>query len=242
MKTRKEKLRDLKAEKSRNLRWRKPMLEDLGYSSIRQGLDEILEACYDIEWLFDNDNEDFIYEALEDAYEDYDEFREAFQVIHANVGELQNCFKDVCSEAKSFDIDFEQIFNDCTVALIGNMFKCDGFDGYEQDYYSLSRYDAELAVTEAGKRVMKMTKSEMLSRIGQCMGIALSYYDLRQRYDYLKNTFDMLRGENTSVIQVIRQIEEAYEKTDKVEFSEYDEETKDFERLVKQLPDKVWLQ
>ena len=79
MKTRKEKLRDLKAEKSRNLRWRKPMLEDLGYYSIRQGLEEISEACYDIEWLFDNDNEDFIYEALEEAYEDYDEFKDAFR-------------------------------------------------------------------------------------------------------------------------------------------------------------------
>lgn len=241
MKTRKEKLRELKAEKSRNLRLRKPMLEDLGYSSIRQGLEEISEACYDIEWLFDNDNEDFIYEALEDAYEDYDEFREAFQVIHSNVGELQNCFKDVCSEAKFFDIDFEQIFNDCTVALIGNMFKCEGFYGYEQDYYSLSRYDAELAVTEAGKRVMRMTKSEMLSRIGQCMGIALSYYDLRQRYDYLKNTFDMLRGENVSVIQVIRKIEEAYEKANSEEFDKYSKETKEFDKLVSQLPEKVWI-
>ena len=88
---------------------------------------------------------------------------------------------------------------------------------------------------------MRCTKADMLSRIGQCMGIALSYYDLRQRYDYLKNTFDLLRSENTSVIQVIRQIEEAYEKADKVEFYEYDKETKDFDKLVSQLPEKVWI-
>ena len=242
MKTRKEKLRDLKAEKSRNLRWRKPMLEDLGYYSIRQGLEEISEACYDIEWLFDNDNEDFIYEALEDAYEDYDEFKDAFLMIRLDADELQERFEEMHRSQYPYEGDMEDYYDDFTVALIGNRYNLLGFDGYEQNYYSLSRYDAELAVTEAGKRVMRCTKSEMLSRIGQCMGIAFAYYDLRQRYDYLKNTFDMLRGENVSVIPVIRQIEEAYEKADKVEFYEYDEETKDFERLVKQLPDKVWLQ
>ena len=242
MKTRKEKLRELKAEKSRNLRWRKPMLTDLGYYSIRQGLEEISEACYDIEWLFDNDNEDFIYEALEDAYEDYDEFKDAFLMIRLDADELQERFEEMRRNQYPYEGDMEDYYDDFTVALIGNRYNLLGFDGYEQNYYSLSRYDAELAVTEAGKRVMRCTKADMLSRIGQCMGIALSYYDLRQRYDYLKNTFDLLRGENTSVIQLIREIDEKYEKANNVKFDKYDKETKDFERLVKQLPDKVWLQ
>lgn len=241
MKTRKEKLRDLKAEKSRNLRWRKPMLEDLGYYSIRQGLEEISEACYDIEWLFDNDNEDFIYEALEEAYEDYDEFKDAFRMIRLDADELQERFEEMCRDQYPYDND-EEYYNDFTVALIGNRYNLLGYDEFQQDYYHLFEYEKGVAVTEASKRVMRCTKADMLSRIGQCMGIALSYYDLRQRYDYLKNTFDLLRGENTSVIQLIREIDEKYEKANNVKFDKYDKETKDFERLVKQLPDKVWLQ
>lgn len=241
MKTRKEKLRDLKAEKSRNLRWRKPMLEDLGYYSIRQGLEEISEACYDIEWLFDNDNEDFIYEALEEAYEDYDEFKDAFLMIRLDAEELQERFEEMCRDQYPYDND-EEYYNDFTVALIGNRYNLLGYDEFQQDYYHLFEYEKGVAVTEASKRVMRCTKADMLSRIGQCMGIALSYYDLRQRYDYLKNTFDLLRGENTSVIQLIREIDEKYEKANNVKFDKYDKETKDFERLVKQLPDKVWLQ
>ena len=241
MKTRKEKLRDLKAEKSRNLRWRKPMLEDLGYYSIQQGLEEISEACYDIEWLFDNDNEDFIYEALEDAYEDCDEFKDAFLMIRLDVEELQERFEEICRDQYPYDNDIEDYYNDFTVALIGNRYNLLGFDEFQRDYYSLFEYEKGRAIAEAGKRVMRCTKADMLARIGQCMGIAFSYYDLRQRYDYLKATFDLLRGENTSVIQVIRQIEEAYEKANSKEFYKYSKETKDFERLVKQLPDKVWI-
>ena len=240
-KTRKEELRELKAEKSRNLRWRKPMLEDLGYYSIRQGLEEISEACYDVEWLFDNDNEDFIYEALEEAYEDYDEFKDAFLMIRLDAEELQERFEEMCRDQYPYDNDIEEYYNDFTVALIGNRYNLLGFDEFQQDYYSLFEYEKGIAVAEAGKRVMRCTKADMLARIGQCMGIAFSYYDLRQRYDYLKNTFDMLRGENVSVIQVIRKIEEAYEKVNSEEFDKYSKETKEFDKLVSQLPEKVWI-
>ncbi len=241
MKTRKEKLRELKVEKSRNLRWRKPMLTDLGYSSIRQGLEEISEACYDIEWLFDNDNEDFIYEALEEAYEDYDEFKDAFMMIRLDADELQERFEEMCHNQYPYEGDMEDYYNDFTVALIGNRYNLLGYDEFQQDYYHLVEYEKGVAVTEASKRVMRCTKADMLSRIGQCMGIALSYYDLRQRYDYLKNTFDMLRGENVSAIQVIRGIEKAYEEAEAVEFICWKDETKAFNELLKQLPDKMWI-
>ena len=240
-KTRKEELRELKAEKSRKLRWRKPMLEDLGYYSIRQGLEEISEACYDVEWLFDNDNEDFIYEALEDAYEDYDEFKDAFLMIRLDADELQERFEEMCHNQYPYEGDMEDYYNDFTVALIGDRYNLLGYDEFQQDYYHLFEYEKGVAVTEAGKRVMRCTKADMLSRIGQCIGIAFSYYDLRQRYDYLKNTFDMLRGENVSAIQVIRGIEKAYEEAEAVGFIRWKDETKALNELLKQLPDKMWI-
>ena len=74
----------------------------------------------------------------------------------------------------------------------------------EEDYYSLTAYDAQLAQTEAGKRLMRKTKADMLSTIGQCVGTLIAFLDLRQSYDYLKATVDILRDENTSLLKQIR--------------------------------------
>ena len=49
-----------------------------------------------------------------------------------------------------------------------------------------------MAQTEAGKRLMRRTKADMIATIGQCLGILLAFFDLRQQYDYLKATFDIL--------------------------------------------------
>ena len=51
----------------------------------------------------------------------------------------------------------------------------------------------------------------------------------------------MLRGENVSAIQVIRGIEKAYEEAEAVEFICWKDETKAFNELLKQLPDKMWI-
>lgn len=65
--------------------------------------------------------------------------------------------------------------DDCTVALIGNRYNTLGYDSEEEDYFSLTGYEQELAQTEAGKRLMRMTKAEMISTIGQCFGITLAF-------------------------------------------------------------------
>ena len=106
--------------------------------------------------------------------------------------------------------DFERLFNDCTVALIGNRYDVIGYDTIEEDYYGLTNYEMELATTEAGKRLMRKTKVEIISTIGQCFGILMAFLDLRQQYDYLKATFDILRDENTSMLQTIKEIDAAY--------------------------------
>lgn len=240
MKTRKEKLRELKAEKAKNLRYKKSALQEMSYYAIQQGLEEITEACYDVDWLFDSSNEDAIYEVLEETYEDFDEFRNAFLTVRLDAERLWDETEEILRYYA--EDDFEQYFNDCTVALIGNRYQLMGYDTVETDYFNLSQYDSKLAISEAGKRLMKFKKADIISGIGQCMGILLAYYDLRQQYDCLKTTLDLLRGENVSVIHLVRNIEEAYEKAADVKFFKYDKVTVIFDELVKQLPDKVWLQ
>ena len=235
----KEEQRDLRAEKAQEMRYKKSALQEMSYYAIRRGLEEITEACYDVDWLFDSGNEDAIYEVLEETYEDFDEFRNAFLTVRLDAERLWDETEEIL---RYYDEDdFEQYFNDCTVALIGNRYQLMGYDTVETDYFNLSQYDSELAVSEAGKRLMKFKKADIISRIGQCMGILLAYYDLRQQYDCLKTTLDLLRGENVSVIHLVRNIEEAYEKANSEKFDEYSKETKEFDKLVSQLPEKVWI-
>ncbi len=223
-----------KAERSRNMRYKKPSLAEFGYSEILDELCEIRDACGGIRWLMEDDNEETLLNALDGDEEDEYEFRMMFSILEAECEQLYGMLTD--------NYEIKNYFDDCTVALIGNRFNTVGFDGYEEDYYSLTNFDQGLAFTEAGKRVMRMTKAEMLSAIGQCMGIVLSYQNVRLKYDYLKATFDILRDENTSILQIIREIETAYEAANSDGFYEYDKSTKDFERLINELPDKIWVE
>lgn len=112
----------------------------------------------------------------------------------------------------------------------------------EEDYSSLTAYERDLACTEAGKRLMRMTKANMLSAIGQSMGILVSFLDLRQPYDYLKATFDILRDTNTSLLDTIKEIFTAYEAAEACHFYHWYEETRHFDRLLSGLPQRAWIE
>lgn len=212
-----------KYERARNLRYKRSALASIGWEIITTELWEIEEACGEIHWFFEDEGDNLV-AAMDGDEEEAYEFQMTFADLEAKCEQLRNIIDEHCETAEYYD--------DCTVALIGNRYDVVGYDSVEEDYYDLCRYEADLASTEAGKRVTRWTKPEMLAKIGQCMGIAMAYLDLRQTYDYLKATMDILRDQNTSVLQVIKAIEAEYEKSN---------ESKEFERLLKCLPDRVWL-
>ncbi len=117
-----------------------------------------------------------------------------------------------------------------------------GFDDIEEDYFKLVGYDENLAVTESGKRLMRLKKETLLSVCGQCFGIAMSYFNIRYKYDYLKSAFDILKDENNSILEVIKSIEAVYEKADINEWDMYSQSFKDFDALTDSLPDKIWIE
>lgn len=222
-----------KAERARALRYKRPALASLGYAFIPNELDEIREACSDIHWFMDNDDETLL-NALDGDEEAEYEFRVAFSELESKAEQLNDV---LC------DHDIGDYFDDCTVALIGNRYKVVGYDSVEEDYYSLASYDSEIAYTESGKRLMRRTKADMLSIIGQCMGITLAVIDLRQSYDYLRATMDILRDKNTSLLQVIREIDDAYEAAYEAGFEyAWQDECKRFDALLSRIPDRTWLE
>ena len=218
-----------KAERTRALRYKRPALATMGWEEIERELEEIQEACDDVAYFIGDEDE--LLDAFDGDSEEAWEFRLGFADLSAKSTRL-------------FDAMYEwgdrDDFNDCTVALVGNRYDVVGFDGFEEDYFSLCRYEEELATTEAGKRLMRKTKAEMIASIGQALGTLIAFLDLRQSYDYLKATIDILRDENHSILQTVKQIEEAYEKAQENPYSW--KENKNFDQLTELLPSRMWLE
>lgn len=216
-----------KAERSRNLRYKRPALASMGYDAMRDKLDAISDKCSDIHWWTDTDDETLL-NALDGDEEDAWEFRLAFSELDTACERLNQALWDSGIDAETFD--------NCTVALIGNRYNLVGFDSYEEDYFSLCGYESKLAEKEAGKRIMRMTKPEMIATIGQCFGILMAFLDVRQRFDYLQATFDILKDQNNVLLDTIKEIEQLYEKA-----QDDWRESRTFDALVDTLPQELWV-
>lgn len=226
----------IKAERSRNLRYKKPALSSLGFEALQSELEEIIENCDNVSYFLETDDGGNLLEEMIGNEDESWEFRMAFSDFTASAEELSRAVYENGIEPQEYD--------DCTVALIGNRYEMVGYDSYEEDYFGLTRYEKELAEREAGKRLMRLTKAEMLSTIGQNLGVLLAFLDLRQKYDYLKATMDIIRDENVSVLRTIKEIEAAYDRAEKAGFDRwYDKAAVEhFDRLTACLPQRVWLE
>ena len=218
-----------KAERSRDLRYKRGALASMGYQSMFDELEQITEACDNVAYY--TDDMDTLIDALDGNDEEAYEFRMAFSDLSARATDLMEHI---------YEVD-RQEYDDCTVALIGNRYEMVGYDGFEEDYFSLTGYEAELSTTEAGKRLMRHTKKEMLSMIGQALGILLAFLDLRQQYDYLKATMDILTDSNHSILKQIREIEAAYEKVGAVKYPAR-KDMEAFDRMTALLPERMWVE
>lgn len=220
-----------KADRSRALRYKRPALASMEYSEIWDELDEISDNCGDIRWWADADDETLL-NALDGDEEDAWEFKMAFADLECKCYQLRE-------ELTGCQAPDAQTFNDCTVALIGNRYKVVGFDDYEEDYFALTSYQERLAEEESGKRLMRKTKKEMISTIGQCVGMLLAYYDVRQRYDYLKAEFNILRDQNTALLDSIKEIERLYQEAQ--ESGQWSDIARQFDSVTSALPDELWI-
>ena len=225
-------------EKARKQRYKRPALSMINYDDIVAELDEIRDASSDITFLLDTD-ENSVLDAFNGDEDEVFEFRMALEdlcskawQLRDHIAEIDDGFGDVDARAR--------LFNDCLVGLIGDRYKIIGFDTIEEDYYSLTRYEEGLAQTEAGKRLCRMTKAELLSTIGQCLGIALAYIDLKNDYDNLRTSFDILRDNNAGIVAATAELLSLY---DVIASGSNDmEKNTRFDNLCLTLPARVWVE
>lgn len=223
---------ETKREKARKLRYKKPIVRDLNLDSIREKLWDIQGECENVRWYFDTDD-DTLLNAL-DGDED-----EAY--------EFKMMFGDLCAECEQMMGDLEeQWVPDCFDRFFVAVGAGDsyggllGFDPYEQDYFGLSY--PEFAEDESKKVLKRLSKDELIESARQCFRVYESFIALSHRYDCLKAAMDILRDQNTGYLQLVRQIDEQYEKAEADGFRPWNKPTREFDRFLSMLPKEAWVQ
>lgn len=222
--------------KARQLRYTKPIVRDLNLDRIKEELFDIQGECEDVHWYFDTDDDTLI-NAL-DGDED-----EAY--------EFKTMFGDLCAECEKMREDLEEEWvPDCFDLFFvaagsgedyGGIW---GYDSYEQDYFGISCTDA-FAEDEAKKQLKRMTKDDLIAAVRQCFRVYQSFIALRHRYDCMKAAIDILRDQNTGYLQMVKQIEELYDKADadttgfKYPFGK---EIDKLDMFLNNLPQEAWIQ
>ena len=229
--------KEMKKEKARNLRFKKPIVKDLNLDKITEGLWEIQGVCEEIRWYTDSDDgEDSLINALDGEEDEAYEFKMAFADLCAECermqGDLQEEWVPEC-----FDIFF---VTSGAGESFGGML---GWDSYEGDYFGIDGMDV-FAEDEAGKKLKRLSKDELITAARQCFKVYQAYIGLRNRYDSLKAAIDILRDQNTGFLQIIKEIEKLYEQAAEHQglYAEYSKEWKEFERYTDALPPEAWIQ
>ncbi len=221
--------------KAKNLRYKKPIVRDLNFDRIREDLWEIGDACEEVRWYVDSDDgSDTLINALAGDEDEAYEFKMAFADLSA---ECDRMWDDLQNEwvPKCFDAFFVAVG---AGAYYGGLL---GWDSYEGDYYGLASYDDDFAKDEVHKRLKQMTKDDLIAAARRCFRIYHAYIGLRYRYDNLKAALDILRDQNTGVLQVVREIDRLYDALEGA-WSDYGKEAREWKQYTDALPPEAWLQ
>lgn len=224
-----------KAWKAKNLRYKRPIVRDLNFDRIRDDLCEIGDACEEVRWYVDSkDGSDSLINALLGDEDEAYEFKMAFADLSA---ECDRMWDDLQNEwvPKCFDAFFVAIG---AGAYYGSLL---GWDSYEGDYYGLESYEDDFAENEAGKMLHQMTKKDLIAAARRCFRIYHAYIGLRYRYDNLKAALDILRDQNTGILQAVREINRLYDALEN-RWSDYGKEAREWKQYTDALPPEVWLQ
>lgn len=220
-------------QKAAALRYKRPALATLGYSTILDELQDIYDICMENKWA----DESITNQVTDgDGDEDFG-YREEFSALSDDAYLLMEQLRESDYDAEGKD----DMFDNCTVALIGNRFECVGYDTVENDYFHLCAWDAGRAKTESGKRLMRLTKAEMIDTIGRSFGVLLAFYDLRQRFDYLNTALSVTLGHNLDTLHTVRSIEAAYEAWCEDGCHPWGTPYYELERVCKELDDVYWV-
>ena len=227
---------ETKRFKAKNLRYKKPIVRNLNLDSITQDLWDMQEECENVRWYTDSeDGEDSLINALDGDEDEAYEFKMAFSDLCA---ECERMFEDLREEwvPECFDIFFVAAgASDSGGGLLG-------WDAYDQDYMGISCTDS-FAEDEAKKKLKQMTKDDLIAATRQCFKVYNAYIGLRNRYDSLKAAIDILRDQNTGLMQTVKEIEKLYAAVTEDEWvrKDWSNQSVEWRRYTDALPQEAWI-
>lgn len=203
---------------------------------------------------------EFIQQALYDIRdcmndEDYpDEYATQMQFIAEKLGdeELANEMmwqKEVISNeaerllVKLEDYEVSDHFDDFFISAggcdVGNdiMDDLDLYDGFIE----LDSYEIGLTEEEAQKRLQRLTKLEIIKNAHECFRIFAEFSNVYRRYQNWWSAMSIVEDNQREFTATIEAIEKQYEKANDNLFC-FGEETKKFDRILRNLPEIVWVQ
>lgn len=224
---------ETRRKKAMELRYRKPIVKNINLDTIRQELWDIIEACDEVRYYFEDDDDSLI-NALDGDEDETHEFKMMFSDLSAECEQMQ---EDMACEY------IPECFDSFFVA-IGAGYKGGGYlgwDSYEQDYLGLSCTDSYVE-GKCKEKLMRLTKERLIESARMCFRVYIAYLGIRHRYDCLKAAMDILKDQNTGCLQMAKKINETYEKANADNFYSFCQSTKDLEKLVSCMPDIAWVQ
>ena len=190
------------------------MLAALNYNDIYNNLYEIGE-----------DGDMYGYDREESGY--YNEFKELFDELSASAYELTEAMNEY---------EVSENWDDITVALYGYTEKVLGYDSVQADYFSmLGYYDEKWATEEAVKRLMRLKKEDLIALFRSVMVTLTSYFDIKQAHDCLTAIVDELDYRGAILEEKNDRINKLYEDLTGCN-------SEGFEDLVKNIPQRMWVE
>lgn len=232
---------EVRREKARNLRFKKPLSRDFNIYQIQQTLGEIVEACDEVSCFFSEDEDETLLDALDGDEDAEDEFKMMFADLSAECEQMQGDLDEWTPWDEGYADNFDLLFTaaDKPENLIG-------WDSYEQDYFGLdSDLEEERASKAAKEKLMRLKKADIIDLAQWCFKVAQSYFGILYRYDCLKGAMDILKGENREYLDAVKAINEVYEKADRdscgFQYS-FKDSVKELDRLAGMMPAIAWVQ
>ena len=228
----KDEIKAQKAKKAKNLRWKKPIVRDLNLEAIQEDLSEMTGECDEIKYFIETSDEETLINALCGDEDEVTEFKMAFADLSAECEQMWNDMQDAYVP-EWFDILFVAVG---AGDYEGGTF---GWDEYVGDYYGLDPFDTNEAVKNSREKLKKHTKDELIDGTQACLKVLYAYLGLKDRYTNLKAAIDILKGQNMDYLNLVKNIEAAYDETQD-KFHDWSAENR-FDSLVNNLPWEAWL-
>lgn len=206
----------MKMNESKIPLWKKSMLQNLNYC-------EILETLYEI----GNNGDMYGYEWGWGVEGYYNEYKDNFDDLAAGAYYLEQAMRD------SFGL--KEIWDDITVGLLGYQQTVLGYGVFETDYCSMLNWEEDAAVEEAEKRLMRLTKKELIERFRRVFTTLILFFDVKASHDCLVSIVQELDERAAIMKEKDNQINRLYEDLT-------GKGAQEFDSLIETLPQRMWVE